>query len=33
MGSHALDLITIGNNFGTAEMRALWDDKARIQKQ
>ena len=30
MGSHALDLITIGNNFGTAEMRALWDDKARI---
>lgn len=33
MGSHAIDLITIGNNFGTAEMRALWDDKARIQKQ
>ncbi|RPA62445.1 adenylosuccinate lyase [Aerococcus agrisoli] len=32
MGSHAIDLITIGNNFGTAEMRALWDDKARIQK-
>lgn len=33
MGSHAIDLITIGNNFGTAEMRALWNDKARIQRQ
>lgn len=33
MGSHALDLITIGNNFGTPEMRALWNDKARIQRQ
>ncbi len=33
MSSHAIDLITIGNNFGTPEMRALWDDKARIQKQ
>ena len=32
MGSHVIDLIMLQNNFGTAEMRQVWDDQNRLQK-
>ncbi|MCD8220856.1 MAG: adenylosuccinate lyase [Clostridiales bacterium] len=33
MGSHVIDLVMLRNNFGTEEMRKLWDDEARITAQ
>lgn len=33
MGSHVIDLVMLQNNFSTAEMRAVWNDEARITKQ
>ncbi|MPV39117.1 adenylosuccinate lyase [Georgenia subflava] len=33
MPSHVVDMLTIGNSFGTPEMRAVWDERNRLQKQ
>ncbi|MEE6294569.1 adenylosuccinate lyase [Georgenia wangjunii] len=33
MPSHVVDMRTIGNSFGTPEMRAVWDERNRLQKQ
>ncbi len=33
MGSHVIDLLTLRNNFGTQEMRDIWTDHQRVQKQ
>lgn len=33
MGSHVIDNFALQNNFGTAEMRAVFDDVARLQRQ
>lgn len=33
MGAHIIDLVMLQNNFGTEEMRQVWDDEARISKQ
>lgn len=32
MGSHVIDLVMLRNNFGTEEMRKVWDDKNRLQQ-
>lgn len=32
MASHVIDMIMTRNNFGTAEMRAIWSDENRLQK-
>lgn len=32
MASQVLDMITLQNNFSTPEMRAVWDEKNRLQK-
>lgn len=32
MASHVLDMITLQNNFSTPEMRAVWDERNRLQK-
>lgn len=32
MGSHVIDWIMLQNNFGTAEMRDVWNDHNRLQK-
>jgi adenylosuccinate lyase len=33
MPSHVVDMRTIGNSFSTPEMRAVWDERNRLQKQ
>ncbi|WP_085163863.1 adenylosuccinate lyase [Gilliamella bombi] len=33
MASHILDFLILGNNFGTNEMRAIWSETNRLQKQ
>ncbi|NUF50194.1 adenylosuccinate lyase [Gilliamella sp. ESL0250] len=33
MASHILDFLILGNNFGTSEMRAIWSEQNRLQKQ
>lgn len=33
MGSHIIDLVMLKDNFGTEEMRKIWNDESRIQKQ
>lgn len=33
MASHILDMVTMQNNFSTPEMRAVWDERNRLQKQ
>lgn len=33
MASHVIDMLTIGNSFGTAEMRAVWSEEARLGAQ
>lgn len=33
MGSHVIDMLTIGNSFGTPEMRAIWAEDARLRAQ
>ncbi|MFQ0998207.1 adenylosuccinate lyase [Gilliamella sp. BG6] len=33
MVSHILDFLILGNNFGTNEMRAIWSETNRLQKQ
>lgn len=33
MGSHIIDLEMLKNNFGTEEMRNIWNDESRIKKQ
>lgn len=32
MPSHVIDMIMMQNNFGTAEMREVWNDESRLQK-
>lgn len=32
MPSHPIDMVMLGNLFGTAEMRAVWSDENRLQK-
>lgn len=32
MASHVLDMITLRNNFSTPEVRAIWDERNRLQK-
>lgn len=32
MPSHVIDMIMMKNNFGTAEMREVWNDESRLQK-
>lgn len=32
MPSHVIDMIMMQNNFGTAEMRKVWNDESRLQK-
>lgn len=33
MASHVIDNLLLQNSFGTVEMRAIWDEKNRLQKQ
>nr|WP_194240633.1 adenylosuccinate lyase [Gilliamella sp. ESL0250] len=33
VASHILDFLILGNNFGTSEMRAIWSEQNRLQKQ
>ena len=33
MASHILDFLVLGNNFGTSEMRAVWSEQNRLEKQ
>ncbi|OCG11736.1 adenylosuccinate lyase [Gilliamella sp. App6-5] len=33
MASHILDFLILGNNFGTSEMRSIWSEQNRLQKQ
>ncbi|WP_437610112.1 adenylosuccinate lyase [Erwinia sp. V71] len=33
MSSHPIDYLLIGNNFGTAEMRAIWSEQNRLTQQ
>lgn len=33
VASHILDFLILGNNFGTNEMRAIWSETNRLQKQ
>lgn len=33
MSSHVIDYSILGNNFGTAEMRKIWSEENKIQKQ
>lgn len=33
MASHVIDMLTIGNSFGTPEMRAVWSEQARLAAQ
>lgn len=30
MASHILDFLTLGNNFGTPEMREVWSEQNRL---
>lgn len=32
MASHIIDFLTLGNNFGTAEMRDVWSETNRLKK-
>lgn len=33
MASHVLDFLILGNNFSTSEMRAIWSEQNRLEKQ
>lgn len=33
MASHVLDFLILGNNFSTSEMRAVWSEQNRLEKQ
>ncbi|SLM94064.1 adenylosuccinate lyase [Brachybacterium nesterenkovii] len=33
MSSHVLDMLTIGNSFGTPAMREVWSEEARLRRQ
>ena len=33
MASHILDFLILGNNFGTSEMRQIWSEQNRLEKQ
>ena len=33
MAAHVIDFLTLGNNFGTPEMRAIWSEENRFRKQ
>ncbi|MEE1617813.1 adenylosuccinate lyase [Brachybacterium sp. J153] len=33
MSSHVVDMLTIGNSFSTAEMRAIWSEENRLRRQ
>ncbi|MEZ5089259.1 MAG: adenylosuccinate lyase [Micropruina sp.] len=33
MGSHVIDMLTIGNSFGTPQMRAVWSEESRLRAQ
>lgn len=33
MASHVIDFLILGNNFGTSEMRAIWSEQHRLEKQ
>lgn len=33
MASHVFDMVTLQNNFSTPEMRAIWDERNRLQRQ
>jgi adenylosuccinate lyase len=33
VASHILDFLILGNNFGTSEMRSIWSEQNRLQKQ
>lgn len=33
MASHVIDMLTIGGSFGTAEMREVWAEEARLRRQ
>lgn len=33
MASHILDFLVLGNNFGTSEMRSVWSEQNRLEKQ
>ena len=33
MASHVIDNLLLQNSFGTGEMRGIWDEKNRLQKQ
>ena len=33
VASHILDFLILGNNFGTSEMRQIWSEQNRLEKQ
>ena len=33
MAAHVIDFLTLGNNFGTPEMRSIWSEENRFRKQ
>ena len=33
MVAHVIDFLTLGNNFGTPEMRSIWSEENRFRKQ
>ena len=33
MAAHVIDFLTLGNNFGTPEMRAVWSEENRLRQQ
>ena len=33
MATHVIDFLTLGNNFGTPEMRAVWSEENRLRQQ
>lgn len=33
MASHVIDFLILGNNFGTSEMRQIWSEQNRLEKQ
>ena len=33
MVAHVIDFLTLGNNFGTPEMRAVWSEENRLRQQ